>query len=257
VPLDDFGAVDTGPRDHLVAMMHATDQWPAVQAVRAWTLDRAAVGAGSLVVDVGSGPCTCGRLAAARSATIVDLDPSAVMLRAAHRARVDAPVACGSVAALPFRCLSGSRPLVRVERVLQWTLDPYAALRTLWALVPAGGWLAVTDTDWGAFTIEHPDEAVREAVETAARRWMRHPTLAAELPDLVAARDPHETRTRRDTVVIEAWTPDLAGQDAGPPGLPLRSIAPDRGEAVDAIVAEARRGRFRATLDLVTVLARR
>ncbi|MFN8028720.1 MAG: hypothetical protein U0W40_20895, partial [Acidimicrobiia bacterium] len=94
-------------------------------------------------------------------------------------------------------------------------------------------------------------------IEAAAAVWVRHPRLAADLPDLLAASEPTRFEWRRDTVVLDAWDPDDPAQVTGPPGLPLRSIAPDDHTAVDAVADGARRGAFHATLDLVTVVARR
>lgn len=256
MPIDDFGAVDDGASEHLVAMMHATDAWPAVRSLRSWVLAGTDVGPATLVVDVGSGPGTFSRRADVRGATTIDVDPSAAMLGALRAARPRARVVRASLEALPFRPFTGD-VVVRAERVLQWTDDAHAALESLWALVPRRGWCAVTDTDWTSCNVEHPEPGVRVAVAQAAANWVRHPRLAADLPRLLARFGPRRLEHRRDTVVIDRWDPDDPAQRSGPPGLPLRSIAPGEPAAVDAIAAAARRGRFRASLDLVTVLARR
>lgn len=265
VPLDDFADVDAtsghgGTTGHLaadlVAMMHATDAWPAVRELREWVLGVAGVGSGCPVLDVGSGPGTFGRLAAERGATTVDVDASQVMLDAVRAARPGAAVVRASVDRLPFRPLSAPA-LVRVERVLQWVDDPSVALHELWRLVPPGGCFAVTDTNWDAFDLVHDDPAVREPVVAAARTWVRHPDLAAGLPTRLARLGAVAVEHRTDVVVIERWDPDDPAQHSGPPGLPLRSIAPDLPAEVDALAAAARVGQFRATLDLVTVVGRR
>jgi hypothetical protein len=61
MPLDDFGSVEAAPEhggatDDLVAMMHATDAWPAVRELREWVLTVTEVDPRSFVLDVGSGP---------------------------------------------------------------------------------------------------------------------------------------------------------------------------------------------------------
>jgi len=262
VPLDDFAAVDAaserdGGADHLVAMMHATDAWPAVRELREWVLTITGVGPASRVLDVGSGPGTFSRLATGRGARTVDVDPSAVMLDAVRAERPGAAVVRASVGHLPFRPAPGPGVLVRVERLLQWTDEPGAALRELWRIVPQGGWLAVTDTDWGHFTVEHDADAVSARMAAAAGRWVRHPRLATELPARIWHLGATAVEHRTDVVVIDRWDPDDPTQHAGPPGLPLRSIAPDLPADVDALAAAARAGRFRATLDLVTVVGRR
>ena len=261
MPLDDFAAVDAaaepaGAADHLVAMMHATDAWPAVRELREWVLTVTGVVPGGVVIDVGGGPGTFARLAAARGANTVDVDSSVVMLDAVRRNRPGAAVVRASIAELPFPSPAHTA-LVRVERVLQWTTNPGAALREVWRLVPSTAWLAITDTDWGSFTLEHDDEALVARMAAAAGAWVRHPRLAVALPSLVAHLGPATVQHRVDTVVIDEWDPDDPAQRAGPPGLPLRSIAPDALADVDVLAAAARSGRFRATLDLVTVVARR
>ena len=259
MPLDDFAAVDAaaepaGAADHLVAMMHATDAWPAVRELREWVLTVTGVVPGGVVIDVGGGPGTFARLAAARGAITVDVDSSVVMLDAVRRNRPGAAVVRASIAELPFPSPAHTA-LVRVERVLQWTTNPGAALREVWRLVPSTAWLAITD--WGSFTLEHDDEALVARMAAAAGAWVRHPRLAVDLPSLVAHLGPATVQHRVDTVVIDEWDPDDPAQRAGPPGLPLRSIAPDALADVDVLAAAARSGRFRATLDLVTVVARR
>ena len=261
MPLDDFAAVDAaaepaGAADHLVAMMHATDAWPAVRELREWVLTVTGVVPGGVVIDVGGGPGTFARLAAARGANTVDVDSSVVMLDAVRRNRPGAAVVRASIAELPFPSPAHTA-LVRVERVLQWTTNPGAALREVWRLVPSTAWLVITDTDWGSFTLEHDDEALVARMAAAAGAWVRHPRLAVDLPSLVAHLGPATVQHRVDTVVIDEWDPDDPAQRAGPPGLPLRSIAPDALADVDVLAAAARSGRFRATLDLVTVVARR
>jgi len=261
VPLDDFAAVDAaserdGGADHLVAMMHATDAWPAVRELREWVLTITGVGPASRVLDVGSGPGTFSRLATGRGARTVDVDFSAAMLDEVRRVRPGAPVVRAAIGQLPFRPFRAPT-LVRVERVLQWADEPGAALRELWRIVPQGGWLAVTDTDWGHFTVEHDDHALSARIAAAAGSWVRQPRLATELPARIWHLGAAGVEHRTDVVVIDQWDPDDPAQHAGPPGLPLRSIAPDRPDDVDALAAAARAGRFRATLDLVTVVGRR
>ena len=262
MPLDDFAAVDAaaseeaGAADHLVAMMRATDAWPPVRELREWVLTVTGVVPGGVVIDVGSGAGTFARLAAARGATTVDVDASVVMLDAVRGTRPGAAVIRASIVELPFPSPARSA-LVRVERVLQWTTDPGAALREVWRVVPPGSWLAITDTDWGSFTLEHDDEALVARMTAAAGAWVRHPRLAVDLPRRVARLGPTTVEHRVDTVVIDEWDPDDPAQRAGPPGLPLRSIAPECPADVDVLAAAARSGHFRATLDLVTVVARR
>ena len=258
----DFAAVDRGDTDEHVAMMDATDAWPAVQAARAWVLDQVDVERDDVVVDAGCGPGTFGAVAGDRGAAAVDLDRSFAMLGEARRRHAEARPVAADVAYLPLR--NGAARLVRAERVLQWTVDPYAALAELRRVTAPGGWTAVTDTDWGAFAVEHPDPHGSVRLAGAARCWLPHPLLAVGIADALASLGAVEPRVRTDTVVITAWDPDDPAQRAGPPGLPLRAIAgagaPEDRAVLDrdleVLVDLARGGAFRATLMLVTVVAR-
>jgi SAM-dependent methyltransferase len=258
----DFAAVDAGDAGDLVSMMDATDAWPAVQALRAWVLDHADAG-DKVVLDVGSGPGTFGGLASATGAWAIDLDRSFTMLREAQHRRADARPVLGDAAHLPL--CDGAAHLVRAERVLQWATDPRAALAELRRVTTGGGWTAVTDTDWGSFTVQHPDERAPDRWAAAALGWVPHPRVAQELAHALIELGASDVSSRADTLVISAWDPDDPTQHDGPPGLPLRSIAaggavadqPALAEDLDVLADRARHGRFRASLDLVTVLAPR
>ena len=125
-------------------------------------------------------------------------------------------------------------------------------------------WIAVTDTDWGTFTVQHPHAQASARLAAAALRWVPHPRVAHDLPDALASLGVSEPQVRTDTVVITAWDPDDPAQSAGPPGLPLRSIIAtaareDRSalaEELEVLADVARGGAFHATLVLVTVVAR-
>jgi SAM-dependent methyltransferase len=169
----------------------------------------------------------------------------------------------GDIARLPLR--SGAARVVRAERVLQWIAHPDAVLAELWRVTTPGGWLAVTDTDWGTLAVDHPDPVAMDRLGRAALRWVPHPRLARSLPRVLRALGPAEVRMRADRVVVSAWDPDDPAQRDGPPGLPLRSIAAaaptgDRaalGGDLAGLADAARRRGFYASLTLVTVAARR
>lgn len=257
-----FVDVDADDADGLVAMMDATDAWPAVRDARAWVLDH--IQPGSLVVDVGCGPGTFASMARARGARTVDLDRSAAMLGAVRRRASEATVVLGEIGRLPIR--REAADLVHVERVLQWTPDPDAAIDELRQSVAPGGWLAITDTDWGTFVLDHPDPAAGARIAEAARRWVPHPGLARMLPRRLAQLGGAEVAVRADAVVIGAWDPDdpAQAQAQGPPGLPLRLMAAAAPAAerrwveaeVDRLADLGRQGSFFACLTLVTVMSR-
>jgi SAM-dependent methyltransferase len=252
----DFAAVDTGDARGLVAMMDATDAWPAVRAARAWVFEQIELAQDAVVVDAGCGPGTFGTAVGAMAGgCAVDLDASHVMLRETRRRRADARVVLGDVAHLPLRDCGAD--LVRVERVLQWTADPEAALTELLRVVVPGGWLAVTDTDWSTLRVEHPDDDATARLTRAALRWVPHARVARELPSALTALGAHDVGIRHDTATITAWDPDDPAQHDGPPGLPLHSIAGDDAADLAPVIANARAGTFRADVTLVSVVGRR
>ncbi len=146
---------------------------------------------------------------------------------------------------------------MRAERVLQWTADPTAALTELLRIVAPGGWLAVTDTDWGTLRVDHPDPAAADRITEAALRWVPHARFARDLSPALAALGVDDVSTRHDTMTITAWDPDDPAQHDGPPGLPLHSMAGEHAGELGAIADAARTGAFRAEVTLVTALGRR
>jgi hypothetical protein len=183
-------------------------------------------------------------------------------LAEARRGHADARPVLANITRLPLR--AGAARLVRTERVLQWTADPRATLAELRRVTAPDGWTAVTDTDWGAFALDHPDSRARDRMAAAALGWVPHPRFARDLPRSLTEFGATEVRVRTDTVVFTEWDPDDPVQPEGPPGLPLRTIAhagvpADRAalEAdVEVVADRARGGVFHAELVIVTALAR-
>jgi SAM-dependent methyltransferase len=185
---------------------------------------------------------------------VVDVDRSLVMLHETRRRRPDARTVVGDLARLPLR--DGAPGLVHVERVLQWTHDPVAVLAELRRAIAPDGWLAVTDTDWGTFSVDHPDAAARDRLRAAALRWVPHARFARDLPTTIRALGGADVHTRRDTVTLTTWDPDDAEQHDGPPGLPLHSIAGPLAPELAPIATRARAGAFRAEVTLVSCVTR-
>lgn len=259
-----FRDVDASDGDALVAMMDATDAWPAVQAARDWIRDVTGTEGGERrrVLDLGAGPGTFNALVDA--SCTVDLDRSMVMSRTARTRHPLTLTIVADLADVPFADRVGD--LVHIERALQWTADPLGALREAARLVASDGWLAVTDTDWSTFTVDLAPLSMTDdrAWAQAALRWVPHGHLAPELPDRLAALGLIDVEQRRDVVVLTEWDPDDPGQHDGPPGLPLRSIAAAGGPhavalapQVDTLADVARGGGFRAELTLVSAVGRR
>jgi SAM-dependent methyltransferase len=255
-PVQRFSDVDAGDAAGLVAMMDATDRWAAVRAARAWVIEQAGPGGRSL--DVGSGPGTF-HASAGPSWTGVDLDPAVAMLRADRDRRSGVLAVHGDGAALPFP--SGAFELVHAERVLQWSSDPAALLAELVRVAAPAGVVAVTDTDWSTFAIDHPDPGAARRMTDAALAWVTSPTFARSVPRRLADLG-FAVSVRADAVALDAWDPDDPTQVDGPPGLPLRTIAAAGGPGgvarhdVDVLAESARSGRFLAVLTTITTVAR-
>jgi SAM-dependent methyltransferase len=247
----DFAAVDAGDARELVAMMDATDAWPAVQAARAWVLQQAGLVDGAVVLDVGCGP---GTFCAAVDGCAIDVDRSQVMLQEVRRRRPAARTVVADLTQLPLR--DAAAHVVHVERVLQWSDDPSRALAELARVTAPVGWLAVTDTDWGTFELAHLDSAAAARVHDAAVGWVPNARFARDLPATIAALGARDVRTRRDTVTITAWDPDDPEQRDGPPGLPLHSIAGPHAGDLEVVAERARGGSFQAQVNIVTCIAR-
>ena len=271
-PLDPaFRDVDASDGEVLVAMMDATDAWPAVQAARDWIRHATGIEGGSRrrLIDLGSGPGTFN--SGTQAACTVDLDRSTVMSRTARRRHPSTLAIVADMADLPVS--SGVADLVHIERALQWTSDPDAALAEAARLVAVDGWLAVTDTDWSTFTVDlaplaPPTDVTATADDGAWARaalwWVPHGHLAPELPDRLVALGLTDLAHRSDRVVLTAWDPDDPAQHDGPLGLPLRTIAgaagpdaPTLTAQVDGLAEVARTGSFRAELTLVSAGGRR
>jgi SAM-dependent methyltransferase len=258
-----FSRVDSQESAPLVAMMDATDAWTAVGDARTWVLERSDHPTDLPVLDVGCGPGTFAAMARPSGRFAIDLDRSAAMVQTAVERHPGAPGVVADVLRLPFG--DGAAGLVRCERVLQWTEDPGAALDELWRVTAPGGHLAVTDTDWGTFRVVVPGPGTAAPLAEAALGWVPHPRLATSLAERLAGLGGAQVDARVDRVTVVRWDPDDPSQRDGPPGLPLHSIAAGasaagRGAAervVDALADAARDGRFEASLDIVTVIARR
>jgi SAM-dependent methyltransferase len=258
-----FRDVDATDGDVLVAMMDATDAWPAVQAAREWI--RRVTRTESTerrVLDLGSGPGTFN--GATLASCTVDVDRSMVMSRTARRRHPSTLAVVADMAGVPFA--DHVADLVHVERALQWTADPDAALSEAARLVAVDGWLAVTDTDWSTFTVSLAPGSTGDdgAWARAAPRWVPHGHLAPELRDRLVDLGLTDVAHRSDRVVLNEWDPDDTAQHDGPPGLPLRAIAATAGPnaaslsaQVDQLADLARAGSFRAELTLVSAVGRR
>lgn len=257
-----FQDVDARDAARLVAMMDATDAWPAVQAGRLWVLDK--VGPPHrIAVDVGCGPGTFSALARRLGWTTIDVDRSAAMIEAARGRHPLGTALRADLASLPIA--SQSIGLVHCERALQWAADPIDALAELWRVTARGGSIAVTDTDWSTLVVDHDDTLAAERLGDAALAWVPHPRFASAIAPRLRDLGATDVVERHEVVTITSWDPDDPAQADGPPGLPLTTIAaaarPEDRASIEADIGvladRARANRFSASLTLVTTLARR
>jgi SAM-dependent methyltransferase len=221
-------------------------------------LERAAGRGLGRVLDAGSGLGTFGTLATPSASWVMDVDRSVSMLREGRRRAHHRPAVRADVGALPVR--DGAVDLAHAERILQWCRDPDGSVHELVRVTAPGGLVAVTDTDWGTFAVDHPDARVAEQVAAAARRWVPHPRLAASLPRVLRGAGLEDLEVRADVALVSSWDPSRAGEEDGPPGLPLRTIVAAGGgdaAAVDALADAAASGAFLASVVLLSVVGRR
>ncbi|WP_433086049.1 class I SAM-dependent methyltransferase [Dactylosporangium sp. CA-052675] len=105
------------------------------------------------VLDVGAGPATITRDLAGRVAHVTALEVTEEAVGVAREGLAgvaNADVVLGDVHALPFP--DDSFCVVHAHQVLQHVADPVAALREMRRVCKPGGYVAVRDSDYAAFT---------------------------------------------------------------------------------------------------------
>jgi SAM-dependent methyltransferase len=108
-------------------------------------LDAAAVGAGTRVLDAGTGPGTVARRAADRGAQVIGVDVAESMVALARRLDPELDIRKGDVHALPFE--DGSFHAVVANFLLPHLGDPEGAGAELSRVLAPGGRLALTTWD--------------------------------------------------------------------------------------------------------------
>lgn len=258
--------------DVLVATMEATSRWSATIELRAWERLGLGLTAGERLLDVG-----CGLGEAARDLArdlgpdgeVVGIDASTAMLDVARRRSDGAacPMRFRVGDALALDQPTGSFDAARAERLLQWLSDPAAAVYELARVVRPSGRLSLIDTDWSTFRLDVGDDDIDAGVRGALRTERRRASnVGSRLADLVRATGFDDIIQTAATQVWTAWSPDL---DPAPDGcFSMRSLAEDLVAAgrlepggvtsfVSTVHDAARAGRFRMSLTMYAVVARR
>jgi SAM-dependent methyltransferase len=170
-----FDQVDrTEDPDFFVRFMDEAQKPPGIQAGKQRMLERAALGPGEAVLDVGCGPgddLVAMAMLVGPTGRLVGLDASEVMIaearrRAAERG-LDITFEIGDATALPFP--DGAFDVCRAARVLEHLADARGALAEMVRVTRRDGRIVVFDFDWDTLVIDHPDrEVTRTVVQTYA-----------------------------------------------------------------------------------------
>jgi len=218
-----FADVDRMPDPSmLIRAMDDTAQWEAVRELQAHTSARLGVGPGASFLDVGCGP---GDVVVAFAKVIgpggraVGIDASTTMLDEARRraaaAGVTAEFEVGDAMALAFP--DDTFDAVRSERTFQWLADGEVALAEMVRVTRPGGTVAVIDSDWATFSIDHPDPAVTRKILDHFESGRPGHTVGRRLGRLFRAAGLDDVTVVARAALVTEWDPDTR---PGPPGLP-------------------------------------
>lgn len=170
---------------------------PSAIAYKAHVLAELSLEAGMTVVDVGCGPGTDLREAAARvvpggSVIGIDLDQH-MLATAADRIGTGVSLMVADAHELPLRSASIDR--LRTDRSFQHMRDPHLGLGEFRRVLRDRGVAVLAEPDWRTFVIDGGDSAVAERfVDYTCREVVRNATVGRAIPRLG-----HETgfETRR------------------------------------------------------------
>ncbi len=260
-----FASVDRMPDPSLlVRAMDETADWQAVRDLRALTADRLRVGPGASFLDVGCGP---GDVVIGFARTIgpggraVGIDVSTTMLDEARRrataAGVTAEFEMGDAMHLAFP--DDTFDATRSERTFQWLPEAQTALTEMVRVTRPGGAVVVIDTDWGSFSIDHPEPAVTRKIFDHFENSRTEHTVGRRLGRFFRAAGLADITVVARVALITEWNPD---DRPGPPGLPPLAmfigsivqsggITADEGSSwIDQIIRLGRAGDFCASLTI-------
>jgi SAM-dependent methyltransferase len=244
--------IDTASAHACAAFLDLASSLPEVKKWKRYSLDLLAVREGDHALDIGCGTGD-DAIALARdvgsTGRVVGVDLSETMVAmAAERAECHGlPVTfcCADIHDLPFE--NGSFQATRIDRVLHFLPDPALALEQAVRVTAPGGRIALTEPDWGHFTITGGNANISDRVASAAAQDARA-RIGRYLPYLLMAAGVDVYACRQSSLEIQdvATATTLFGLE----GLAL-SVMGEREtrDWFETLDRAAEQGMFRCRLD--------
>jgi SAM-dependent methyltransferase len=236
--------------------------------LRAWSAERRRLRPGSIALELGCGP---GAAAAqlvpfvGERGRVLGIDSSETMIDAARRLQETSTTLEFTVGdATRLELADGSFDAYRCERTYQHLTEPEAALAEACRVVRPGGRVAVIDSDWGTFAIDHPNRELTERLAAVPRRFPSNSWSGRRLRSQMVRAGLHEVTVRAETLVATSWDPDVSPGVLGLP--PFERIAEaaralgvfdeqDAADWLEGLADEARAGRFFVMVTMVAGVA--
>lgn len=188
-----FTEVDHAPDARFfVEFMDAGNALPDVRTLKAVVADELRLYTGARLLEVGCGTGDDARALAAlvgQDGRVVGIDASEIMIGVAReRSRASSlPVefALGDLRALSFP--DGAFDACRCERVLMHVdADPARCIDEMVRLTRPGGRIVISDFDWDALVIDHPNRAATRTIVHAVCDGIRNGQIGSQLPRLMS-----------------------------------------------------------------------
>ena len=245
-----------------VAALEAFDALPQLQELKALARERARIGDGTTVLDVG---CGFG-LESLRLARLVQpggkvtgIDKSADFIEEAKaraaEAKLQIDFQAGDAEALPFP--AASFDVARAERVLVYLPDPKRALQEMRRVTRPGGTVTAIEPDFGTNAINLADRAlVRRVLDHECDANIPHGLLVRDLKGLME--DAGFKDITIDTRIV-IFTPDLAASyftETGKTAQTASVITAEEFAQWAAAIEDLRRGRLFCSIGYYLFAAR-